>query len=53
MYSQPNPPAQLYFSPTFLQDEQSEPIRNVLSPIDQNQTSNKELFYFLIKSFIF
>ncbi|CAF0894183.1 unnamed protein product [Rotaria sordida] len=40
IYSQPNPPAQLYFSPTILQDEASESIKNVLSPLDQNQTIN-------------
>lgn len=39
LYSQPDPPGQLYFSPTFIQDKQSESIRNVLSPINQNQTS--------------
>ncbi|CAF3772410.1 unnamed protein product [Rotaria sordida] len=39
-YSQPKPPARLYFSPTLLQDhEESEPIQNVLSNIDQNQTN--------------
>jgi hypothetical protein len=41
MYSQPKPPAHLCFSPTILQDEQSESIRNVLSPLDRNQTSKK------------
>jgi hypothetical protein len=54
MYSQPKPPAHLCFSPTILQDEQSESIRNVLSPLDQNQTSKrkpKALFCFLIKNF--
>ncbi|CAF2876353.1 unnamed protein product [Rotaria sp. Silwood2] len=39
-YSQPKPPARLYFSPTLLQDhEESEPIQTVLSNIDQNQTN--------------
>ncbi|CAF3347834.1 unnamed protein product [Rotaria sp. Silwood1] len=40
MYSQPNLPARLCFSPTFIQDEPSESIKNVLSPFDQNQTIN-------------
>ncbi|CAF2313398.1 unnamed protein product [Rotaria sp. Silwood2] len=40
MYSQPNLPARLCFSPTLLQDEESESIKNVLSPLDQNQTIN-------------
>jgi hypothetical protein len=54
MYSQPKPPAHLCFSPTILQDEQSESIRNVLSPLDQNQTSRrkpKALVCFLINNF--
>ncbi|CAF3473467.1 unnamed protein product [Rotaria sp. Silwood1] len=39
-YSQPKPPAQLYFSPTLLQDhDEPEPIQTVLSNIDQNQTN--------------
>lgn len=42
IYSQPNPPARLCFTPTFLQDEQSEPIKSVLSPIDQNQISKSK-----------
>jgi hypothetical protein len=47
VYSQPNLPARLYFSPTFLQDEESESIRNILSPLDQNQTSkNKDFSHF-------
>ncbi|CAF2041235.1 unnamed protein product [Rotaria magnacalcarata] len=36
MYSQPNPPVPLYFSPTILQDEQTESIKSVLSPLDRN-----------------
>ncbi|CAF3614172.1 unnamed protein product [Rotaria socialis] len=39
-YSQPKPPAHLYFSPTFLQDnEELELLQPVLSTIDQNQTN--------------
>jgi len=49
MYSQPNLPARLYFSPTFLQDEESEPIRTVLSPLDQNQTNKHNEFLDLIE----
>jgi len=49
MYSQPNLPARLYFSPTFLQDEESEPIRTVLSPLDQNQTNKNNEFLDLIE----
>lgn len=43
-YSQPKPPARLYFSPTLLQDdddeaEESEIIQPILSTVDQNQTN--------------
>lgn len=39
-YSQPKPPAKLYFSPTLLHDgEEPEIIQPVLSTIDQNQIS--------------
>jgi len=42
-YSQPKPPARLYFSPTLLQDDdEPELIQPVLSTIDQNQISNKK-----------
>ncbi|CAF1438955.1 unnamed protein product [Adineta steineri] len=42
-YSQPKPPARLYFSPTLLLDDvESEPIQPVLSTIDQNQTRNEK-----------
>jgi len=42
-YSQPKPPARLYFSPTLLQDDEDpEPIQIVLSTIDQNQTNNEK-----------
>ncbi len=44
-YSQPKPPARLYFSPTLLQDDdEPEIIQTVLSTIDQNQTSKKTNF---------
>ena len=50
-YSQPKPPARLYFSPTLLLDDEEpdlEPIKSVLSNIDQNQSSNrKNNFFFL------
>ncbi|CAF1295782.1 unnamed protein product [Adineta ricciae] len=40
-YSQPKPPARLYFSPTLLLDDgDSEPVQPVLSTIDQNQSIN-------------
>jgi len=53
VFSQPNPPARLYFSPTLLQEEGEDqvdledeeeievpapPVTNLLSPIDQNQS---------------
>ena len=37
IYSQPNLPARLYFSPTLLLEEESEAIKQILSPVDQNQ----------------
>ena len=41
-YSQPKPPARLYFSPTLLQDDdEPELIPPVLSTIDQNRSSMK------------
>lgn len=42
IYSHPNPPARLYFTPTILQDEPTEPIKHVLTSIDQNQTSKHQ-----------
>ncbi len=55
-YSQPKPPARLYFSPTLLLDDDEpdlEPIQSVLSTIDQNQSSNRKnnFFFFLIFCF--
>jgi hypothetical protein len=44
MYSQPNLPARLYFSPTILHDEESESMKNILSPLDQNQTSQNKQY---------
>lgn len=38
IYSKPNPPAQLCFSPTILQDEQSDSIINAVSSMDQDET---------------
>lgn len=52
IYSQPNLPAQLYFSPTILQDELSEKIRNVHSPLNQNQTSKNKLFHSFLLNFL-
>lgn len=41
-YSQPKPPARLYFSPTLLlDDDETGPIQPVLSTVDQNKTSTK------------
>lgn len=41
-YSQPKPPARLYFSPTLLQDDdEPELLPPVLSTIDQNRSSMK------------
>ena len=45
IFSQPNPPARLYFSPTLLDEEPVEETppskkrKSILSPLDQNQIS--------------
>lgn len=58
-YSQPKPPARLYFSPTLLHDDDeniNEPIQPILSTIDQNQSSQflvflpKQISFHLIRS---
>lgn len=36
MYSQPNPPAPICFSPTVIQDERSQPTNNVSTSSDKN-----------------
>jgi len=52
IHSEPNPPARLNFSPTILRDEQSENIRNVLSPLNQNQNETSKNSFILLLKFL-
>jgi len=52
IHSEPNPPAELNFSPTILRDEQSENIRNVLSPLNQNQNETRKNSFILLLKFL-